>query len=120
MALHFLGISQIQAGDAENGIELVREALRLDPDYVEAHYNLACALQALGRLAEAAVHYGKVLEAIPNNANAHNNFVAVLLEQRRFESHHHFEKALTINGKNSQSHSNIGVAFSELVNTISR
>jgi len=115
VALHFLGISKIQEGHADKGIELVREALRLKPDYVEAHYNLARAMQALGRLDQAAMHYGKVLEANPNNTDAQNNLGAVLLEQKRFvEAIVHFEKSLAINGNNSQSHSNIGVALSEL------
>ena len=53
MALHFLGISKIQEGQADKGIELVREALSVKPDYVEAHYNLARALQTIGRLDQA-------------------------------------------------------------------
>ena len=115
VALHFLGISKIQEGQADKGIELVREALRLKPDYVEAHYNLARAMQALGRLDQAAVHYGKVLDANSNNADAQNNLGAVFLEQKRFvEAIMHFEKSLAIDGNNPQSHSNIAVALSEL------
>jgi predicted O-linked N-acetylglucosamine transferase (SPINDLY family) len=115
VALHFLGISQIQEGRAEKGIELVREALKRSPDYIEAHYNLACALQAIRRLDEAAEHYRKVLTVKPNNAQAHNNFGALLLEQKRFsEAINHFEQALGTNRNNPQTHSNIGVALSEL------
>ena len=115
VALHFLGICKIQDGQPDKGIELVREALSVEPDYFEAHYNLACALQALGQLDQAAVHYTKVLAVNPDNQDAQNNFGALLLEKRRFgEAIAHFEKALAINGSNPRSHSNIGVALSEL------
>jgi Flp pilus assembly protein TadD len=73
VALHFLGISKIQEGQADKGVELVREALRLKPDYVEAHYNLACALQSLEQFDQAAAHYDKVLAFNPNNIDAQNN-----------------------------------------------
>ena len=115
VALHFLGICKLQDGHPDKGIELVREALSIEPNYFEAHYNLACALQALGRPDQAAVHYAKVLAANPNNQDAQNNFGALLLEQKRFgEAIAHFEKALAINRSNPRSHSNIGVALSEL------
>jgi protein O-GlcNAc transferase len=115
VALHFLGISKIQEGQADKGIKLVREALRLRPDYVEAHYNLACALQALGRFDQAAAHYDKVLAFNPNNVDVQNNLGALLLEQKRFvEAITHFEKALAINSRNPQMHSNMGLALSEL------
>jgi protein O-GlcNAc transferase len=115
VALHFLGISKIQDGQTDKGIDLVREALSVKPDYVEAHYNLARALQTIGRLDEAAIHYNKVLAVSPNNADAQNNFGAILLEQKRFdEAIKHFEKSLAINRTNPQSHSNIGIALSEL------
>ena len=115
VALHFLGISKIQNGQSDKGIDLVREALSVKPDYVEAHYNLARALQTIGRLDEAAIHYNKVLAVSPNNADAQNNLGAILLEQKRFdEAIMHFEKSLAINRTNPQSHSNIGVALTEL------
>jgi Tfp pilus assembly protein PilF len=78
VALHFLGICKLQDGHPDKGIELVREALSIEPNYFEAHYNLACALQALGRPDQAAVHYAKVLAANPNNQDAQNNFAEAI------------------------------------------
>ena len=44
------------AGRANGGYGGVREALRLAPEFVDAHYNLAMALRRMpGRAAEAAM-----------------------------------------------------------------
>src|SRR5262245_51671682 len=66
--LHYLGLTFFQQNKAERGLDYVRKALALKPDYVEAHYNLATALQGLKRFDDAVGHYNKVLTADPDNA----------------------------------------------------
>src|SRR5262249_53310999 len=73
IALHFLGISYFQQNKPDRGIDFVRKALTIKPDYIEAHYNLGTALQGLGRHEDSIVHYRKVLAASPDNADAQNN-----------------------------------------------
>jgi len=115
VALHFLGITQVQEGQADKGIELVRKAIRAKPDYIEARYNLACALQALGRIHEAVEHYDKVIAINPNHVDALNNLGAILLQQKCFgEAINHFQNALANDRNNPRTNSNIGVALSAL------
>lgn len=45
-------------------------ALALRPKYAEAHYNLACVLQAQGRLDEALAGYSRAVELQPDYAQA--------------------------------------------------
>ena len=49
------------------------QALRIAPDYAEAHNNLAIALVQLGRVPEAIGHYEQALRIKPSFAEAHYN-----------------------------------------------
>jgi tetratricopeptide (TPR) repeat protein/class 3 adenylate cyclase len=57
------------------------EALRLRPDYPEAHNNYAILLKAMGDLAAAAEHYQEALRLRPDYPDAHYNY-AILLESK--------------------------------------
>ncbi|MCH8185174.1 MAG: tetratricopeptide repeat protein [Chloroflexi bacterium] len=58
-----------------------QEALRLRPDYPQAHNNLAVVLKARGEEAAAAEHYREALRLRPDYPEAHYNH-AVLLHAR--------------------------------------
>ena len=58
-----------------------REALRLRPDYPEAHHNLAILLRAQGDQTGAAEHYREALRQHSEYPEAHYNY-ALLLESR--------------------------------------
>jgi tetratricopeptide (TPR) repeat protein len=53
-ALHFLGVMRHQQGQSLQGIALVRRAIELRPDYVDAVNNLGNILQQTGTTADAA------------------------------------------------------------------
>ena len=44
-ALNLSGVAAFQTGDAERGVKLVKAALSLEPDYVDAHNNLGNMLK---------------------------------------------------------------------------
>jgi protein O-GlcNAc transferase len=52
---------------------LYRQAIALQPDFVEAHYNLGLVLQAQGEREEAIACYQKALEIQPNCVEAKVN-----------------------------------------------
>ena len=67
-------------GDYERAVESHRTALRLWPDFPEAHCNLGTALQSLGRFEEAAASLRRAIELRPTFAVAVNNLGIVLRE----------------------------------------
>ncbi|MDQ2911022.1 MAG: tetratricopeptide repeat protein [Actinomycetota bacterium] len=64
--------------NSEREAEGYREALRLRPDYAEAHNNYAILLRARGQAAEAAKHYHEALRVRPDYPEAHYNYAAML------------------------------------------
>jgi tetratricopeptide (TPR) repeat protein len=59
-------------GKLPEAVEQYQHALRSEPDYVEAHYNLGLALEKLGRTPEAIAEYQQALKLQPDLAPAKN------------------------------------------------
>ncbi|CDH44154.1 tetratricopeptide repeat protein [Candidatus Contendibacter odensensis] len=55
----------------ERAVACHQQAIRLQPDFIDAHYNLAGVLRALNRLEAAVVHYRETLRCSPGFATAH-------------------------------------------------
>ncbi|MEP6811019.1 MAG: tetratricopeptide repeat protein, partial [Chthoniobacterales bacterium] len=80
MAQNNLAIHLLHEGKAEEAVAHFEEALRLDSNYAEAHYNLGNALFRLGRIKEARARYARAVELIPNYAGARYNFAVLLMQ----------------------------------------
>jgi len=63
----------LQSGQMPEAMEHYEEALRIKPDYAEAHYNLGVALYQAGRVSEAVEQFEQVLRINPNDVEARNN-----------------------------------------------
>ena len=84
-------------GQVDEAIDHYRKALKIKPDFAEAHINLGNALARRGQVDEAISHYRKALEIKPENAEAHNNFGVVLAGHGQVdEALQHFQKALDL------------------------
>jgi tetratricopeptide (TPR) repeat protein len=60
----------MRQGKSEEAIRHYYEALRINPDYLRAHYNLGVALAMKGDRKGAAYHFSQVLRIDPGNVNA--------------------------------------------------
>ncbi len=69
-ALHALGVVRYRIGNIENGIELVRNALVLKPDYIEALQNLGKMLNEQKCYLEASDCYRRILCLKPDDQNS--------------------------------------------------
>ncbi|CEG11502.1 hypothetical protein MSIBF_A1490001 [groundwater metagenome] len=75
-----------------------REAIRLNPNYADAHNNLGNLLIILNRYEEAEKEFREAIRLNPNYADAHNNLGNLLKNLKRFEeAEKEFREAIRIN-----------------------
>ncbi|MBV9724475.1 MAG: tetratricopeptide repeat protein, partial [Gammaproteobacteria bacterium] len=104
-ALHDLG----RLAEAEASC---REALRLRPNYFEAHGNLGNALSALGRPVEAEASHREALRLRPNNPEAYGNLGNALYALGRpAEAEASHREALRLRPNFPAAHNNLGYAL---------
>ena len=74
-SLHLLGVVAHQAGRHEPAVELIGQAIAIAGAAAPPSYalNLGAALQAAGRIDEAAAAFERVVKRQPDHALAHNN-----------------------------------------------
>lgn len=88
----------------DDAIAQYSEALKIDPEMVNAYYNSGNAYWRQGKLDEAIKHYTKALELDPDFPDAHYNLGNVLLEREEFEKAIiHYKKALELKPDWSQA-----------------
>jgi len=61
-----------QAGRIQEAIRHYEQALRIKPDFADAHYNLGNALEKAGPVPEAIQHYKQALRIKPDFTQAQN------------------------------------------------
>jgi len=74
----FLGEAYAQRGELDAAVREYLLALRLEPRYLEAAYNLGNAYYAQRRLPQALAAFTLAVQVAPGHAMAHNNRGAVL------------------------------------------
>ena len=76
LAHKIIGDDLREKGDIDGAIREYNEALRLKPDYTDAHNNLGLAYVAKGRLGDAIAELQEAIRRFvlqPGYADAHNN-----------------------------------------------
>jgi tetratricopeptide (TPR) repeat protein len=114
MAHHNLGVIQLNRPDVplQETMGRLREALRLNPRYPDAHNSMGVAFRKLDRFDEAITHYQEAIRLMPDFAAAHNNLGAALyLQGRPAEAAVHYRRALALNPRYPDAHRNLGLAL---------
>src|SRR6266571_1160185 len=108
------GLVLAQQGKLTEAMEHYQTALRLNPDYADAHNNVGAVLADQGRLAEAIEHYREALRLKPDYADAHYNWGNALAQQGKpAEAIEHYRQALRIKPDDALSHTNWGVELAQ-------
>jgi tetratricopeptide (TPR) repeat protein len=116
-AAHFkYGAALEESGKLDEALRHYRDALRIEPDYAEAHYNLANGLMKAGAtadsLAEAGTHLTAALQLNPDFAEAHNATGVHSLMRGEIESAvAHFKDAIRLKADYALAHNNLGTAL---------
>jgi tetratricopeptide (TPR) repeat protein len=107
-----LGLALAGQGKIDEAITQYTDALRIKPDFAEAHLNLGNALAAQGRIDEAIRQYTEALRIKPDFPGAHVNLGAALAGQGRIdEAIAHYFEALRIKPDFPEAHNNLGIAL---------
>jgi predicted O-linked N-acetylglucosamine transferase (SPINDLY family) len=106
------GSAHFAQGQIDLALAHLQEAVRLAPDFVEAHNNLATVYLRQRQGAKAAAHYRRTLELRPNNADAHSGLGAVFAEQGIWdEAVPHFQDAVRLRPDSAEAHCNLANAL---------
>ncbi len=73
-----MGITDWQLGDFAGTIEQMRAAIRLRPDYAEAHYTLGIALRQSGDLDGAMAELREAIRLDPSTPGPYNSLGQIL------------------------------------------
>ena len=63
VALNFLGVCRLHEGETEAGLRNLQDAVRLDPNYIPARYNLAIAQLEHGQVDDAVANFRQVVSS---------------------------------------------------------
>lgn len=92
-----------------DALEAYRQALKADPAYFEANYNMALASRDAGDLSASLVAYEKALAIMPESVNARYNFAFTLQEAGYFQdAANELEKLLGQNPNETRAHLLLG------------
>ena len=109
-ALFYEGNRYKNDGDLLQAETCFREALRLIPDFAEAHANLGLLLDEAGVQIEAEKHYVRSITCNPNYVQTYLNLGVLLASQKRFEeAETAYRQALKLNPNAPAVWSNLGV-----------
>ena len=109
------GACYASLGQMDTAVNRYEKALDIEPDYADAHNNLAITLQGLDQLDAAVERYKKALAIKPDYAEAHYNLGDTLHKLGQLDaSVRSYEKAIAIKPDYTEAHNNLGNTLKRL------
>ena len=108
------GVDHVALGRPQEAVANFEQALRIKPDYAQAHDYLGCALlYNPDRLPEAIAQFQAALQIDPGLAEAHNNLGTALMDTpgHLADAIAQFQAALRLDPDDESTHYNLGTAF---------
>ena len=79
------GIELKKQGDLQGAIELYKKAIKIAPNFKQAWYKLAVALEEIGEIKNAKKAYRKALKIDPRFKEAWNNLGSLYYEKKKYK-----------------------------------
>lgn len=99
-------------GDPKAALPLLKQALKLNPDYSEGHFNLGNSLKSIGDLDGAIRHYHQAIELQPKYSEALSNLgICLSLKGDRKSAIEAFRQAQRLEPDNASKNYNLGKAL---------
>jgi tetratricopeptide (TPR) repeat protein len=113
-----VGRARVQEGNMTGAEEVLRQALRIDPELAKTHFFLATALKSLGRYDEAIEHLKIANATYPRDRVVLNQLGRVLFLKRQYrDAIAAFTGVLGIDPEDLQAHYNLMLSYQGLGDT---
>ncbi len=113
--LHLLGLLALQTHRTQRGVELISEAIAINPDFVPAHINLGNGLRDLKHPEEALASYDRAIALKPDYAEVYSNRGAALQDLNRPEDAlASYDRAIALKPDYAEAYCNRGNALIDL------
>lgn len=107
-----LGNLYFHMGVLDWAIEYYQRAIEVDPNYIDAHYDLGVASYHRGRVQDAIRSFQRVLSLDPNYHAAHYRIAICYLHTNQFNvAAQHFAEVIAITPEYAMAHFHLGVIY---------
>jgi predicted O-linked N-acetylglucosamine transferase (SPINDLY family) len=99
-------------GEFENSIVSCANAIQLNPNYGDAHYQKGISENHLGRHEDAAISFKEAIKLRPKQSDYYNHLGVTLTKLKRFESAIlAFKQAVDLNPQSADAQNNLGICL---------
>jgi len=110
--LLYAGNAHHALSNADRGIEYYLEGIKMFPNFIESHYNVANIYMQTGRTDKAIEEFNKVLALNPKFSAAHNNLANIYFNRGDFaKAREMYALAVKTNPKSVEARYNLGAAL---------
>ena len=115
LLLNLRGACYENLGSLDKSADSFKKALAIQPNYLEAQYNLGVIQGKLCQIDSSIKSYKKLIEIKPTHIDARNNLGNALIQNLKFdEAIIHLKYAISVNPKFAEAHNNLGLAYLEI------
>ena len=114
-ALHLLGVISYQTSQYQSAVDLINQAIQINPFIASYYSNLGLALQELKLYTTAVASYDKAIELKNDFADAYSNRGNALKDLQLLDAAvSSYEKAISIKPDYAEAYYNLGISLREL------